>query len=180
MARSGRRVMVLTILAFCLAIVVPHNTFAEDEAEQKVYQEMHSEVKTAFDDVKDRFNSLYDKISSIRSSVTNWREATTRRTQNASIKDINELFEGELVAGRDELLKQVFSQEFVEQMKKVESELGIQIGIPDTEKLLKMLVDKQGREKLYGYMYRQFRSIFKKNSMTISVFEKVLTLISKK
>ncbi|MCO6406784.1 hypothetical protein [Hoeflea alexandrii] len=159
------------LLAVCFALVVPLNSFAEDEAEQKIYQEMHSEVKTAFDNAKDKFTNLYDKVSSIRSSVTNWREATTKRTQNASIKDINDLFEGELVAGRDELLKQVLSEEFVEQMKKVEAELGIQIGIPDTEKLLKMLVDKQGREKLYGYMYQL--SGYERNLRKSGVFEKL-------
>lgn len=51
------------LLAVCFAFVVPHNTFAEDEAEQKVYQEMHSEVKTAFDNAKDNFTNLYKKSS---------------------------------------------------------------------------------------------------------------------
>jgi|GEM_PF-3426116 len=168
---SGRRTAFILLFAACLAFMVPHAASADDEAEQKIYQEMHSEVKSTFDVVKGKFDELYDKLASIRSSVTNWRQATTRRTQDASIKDINDLFEGELVAGRDELLKKVFSAEFVEQMKKVEAELGIQIGIPDTETLLKMLVDKQGREKLYGYMYQL--SGYERTLRNSGVFDKL-------
>lgn len=69
----------------------------------------------------------------------------------------------------------------------MEEKLGIQIGIPDTEKLLKLLVDKQGREKLYGYMYQlsgyernlRKKGVFKELDKLKDRFEKGSGYISK-
>lgn len=126
---------------------------ADEAAEQKVYQEMHAEVKEDFDKAKAHFDAIYSRVTRVQNAITQWRGATTMRTQNLAIGEIEKLIEEDLKSGRNEVLRMIGGDQLVEGIEDLEKLIGKDILKMDVNKALNAALGDTEKGRLYGYMY---------------------------
>ena len=119
------------------------------EAEKKVYQEAYQEMKETFTNVKENVDEVAGRFDTFRTAMSNWRRATTRRTQNQSIGEVNDLINELDGNAFDSLVTMAFGEEALKRIKEVEEKTGLKI--TDRVSVLKSLgLDPRGR---FDWMY---------------------------
>ena len=142
------------ILSLLSLLALPAPAMAEDDPEQKVYEQAFGEVKDAFDTTRAAFDKAYGPIKEAQEAITEWRGAVRRAQQEGAIERIEGLVEGGMTAARDEMVSRLLGDDALAALQKIEEITGTTIALPDPKGMLDMIRDPDDFAKNYGHMYK--------------------------
>lgn len=143
--------LVATLL---LLLIAPLVARAEEDPEQKVYEQAYGEVKAAFDTTRAAFDKAYGPIKDAQEAITQWRGAVRRAQQQGAIEKIEGMVESGMTAARDEMVTQLLGEDALEALQKLEEITGTTIGLPEPKQMLDLIRDPDDFAKRYGHMYK--------------------------
>lgn len=142
------------ILSLLALLALPGPVAAQEDPEQKVYEQAFGEVKDAFDTTRAAFDKAYGPIKEAQAALTEWRGAVRRAQQDGAIQKIEGMVEGGMTAARDEMVSQLLGEDALAALQKLEEITGSKIALPDPKGMLDLIRDPDDFAKNYGHMYK--------------------------